>query len=342
MSKIEFIGPHIVSLVILLWMLGTTKRFTGYQWLIANVVISYGLAICRVLLNGNSFESIHFYSLIQTFSVTSECCFIFFVYAVFSYLHTGIDDSKRIFSFSGRVSRISYWIVIATSFSAQFVMINSLFQRVSFERSMSIFSQNNPGSGDALFYINFAFTALFVLALSIIVFAVTSRRLHDIGRSGKLCLLRLIPVAGDIFMLWLGIMKGNSNANIYGPLPQPASNAFCEFEKAFSCPDRMIHDNPISKPGYSITSWIAIVLNAAALLLFVYMTITEPPQKGYFITVFAVMLFPVVNLVALIRNRSSNGGFFRSYLERKNLESQRKILEEKQKIRDIEKNLKEL
>ncbi|MDH0895824.1 MULTISPECIES: DUF805 domain-containing protein [unclassified Pseudomonas] len=49
------------------------------------------------------------------------------------------------------------------------------------------------------------------------------QRLHDIGWSGWLWLLNLIPVVGSVFALLMLIVPGNQGANRYGPPPPPNS-----------------------------------------------------------------------------------------------------------------------
>ena len=46
------------------------------------------------------------------------------------------------------------------------------------------------------------------------------RRLHDIGHSGLLLLLLLVPIIGWVFLFYLIFKKGENRVNSYGP---PAS-----------------------------------------------------------------------------------------------------------------------
>jgi uncharacterized membrane protein YhaH (DUF805 family) len=65
---------------------------------------------------------------------------------------------------------------------------------------------------------------LFSLALLVPSLAVGARRLHDIGKSGWLQLLALIPVVGWIILIYWDAQPGQPVANSYGPPPegQPA------------------------------------------------------------------------------------------------------------------------
>ncbi|MBV4488577.1 DUF805 domain-containing protein [Pseudomonas sp. SWRI153] len=51
------------------------------------------------------------------------------------------------------------------------------------------------------------------------------QRLHDIGWSGWLWLLNLVPFVGGFFPLVIMVVPGNSGANRYGPPPPPNSTA---------------------------------------------------------------------------------------------------------------------
>ena len=68
-----------------------------------------------------------------------------------------------------------------------------------------------------------AFILVVVLAFISIQFSV--QRLHDIGWSGWLWLLNLVPVVGSIFPFVIMIVPGNNTANRYGAPPPPNSNA---------------------------------------------------------------------------------------------------------------------
>ncbi|MBS4087710.1 DUF805 domain-containing protein [Pseudomonas rustica] len=66
----------------------------------------------------------------------------------------------------------------------------------------------------------FLFLGFFIVS---ILFSV--QRLHDIGWSGWLWLLNLVPVVGSFFPLVIMVVPGNTGANRYGPPPPPNSTA---------------------------------------------------------------------------------------------------------------------
>ncbi|MDB5872365.1 MAG: hypothetical protein JWQ07_1807 [Ramlibacter sp.] len=60
---------------------------------------------------------------------------------------------------------------------------------------------------------------LFSLAMLVPSLAAGSRRLHDIGKSGWLQLLGLIPVIGWAVLIYWAAQPGEPGANQYGPPP---------------------------------------------------------------------------------------------------------------------------
>jgi uncharacterized membrane protein YhaH (DUF805 family) len=63
--------------------------------------------------------------------------------------------------------------------------------------------------------------SLYSLAVLVPSIAVTTRRLHDIGKSGWLMLIALIPLVG-LYLIYLLAQEGEANSNAYGPNPKAA------------------------------------------------------------------------------------------------------------------------
>ena len=51
------------------------------------------------------------------------------------------------------------------------------------------------------------------------IFALTAKRLHDIGLSGWLSLLLFVPGAWVLAVIVLSILPGQAEDNVYGPVP---------------------------------------------------------------------------------------------------------------------------
>lgn len=112
-----------------------------------------------------------------------------------------ISAFKNYANFSGRTSRMEYWIfVLYNMFFAVFCLILDNLTGLAFE-----------GIGIGALYILYA-TLVLVPGLAIMV-----RRLHDIGQSGKMVLLAFLPVIGTIWLLVLFFRAGDEGDNRYGP-----------------------------------------------------------------------------------------------------------------------------
>lgn len=107
-------------------------------------------------------------------------------------------------TFSGRSRRKEYWmfVLFVTLISIGLVIVDV------------IIGTYNDASGVGLLQ------GLFTLAIIVPYIAATARRFHDIGKSGWMQLLFLIPLVG--FILWIIWMAsdGNAGTNKYGPSPK--------------------------------------------------------------------------------------------------------------------------
>ena len=108
-----------------------------------------------------------------------------------------LETMKKSFTFEGRSSRTEYW---------QFMVIIFLIQVMA-----TIIDLSLNESGEVLIFSSL--TNLFFIIPSI---SLTTRRLHDIGKSGWFQLLYLIPLLGWIIMLFFVFKKGSEEDNIYG------------------------------------------------------------------------------------------------------------------------------
>mgnify|MGYP006288351715 CR=1 FL=1 len=66
-------------------------------------------------------------------------------------------------------------------------------------------------------------SGLFMLGTVVPSIAVAVRRLHDIDRSGWWLLLGLVPLVGQIVLLYFLIQEGDEGDNTYGPDPKAAT-----------------------------------------------------------------------------------------------------------------------
>lgn len=116
-------------------------------------------------------------------------------------------------AFSGRASRREYWSFIALQLvvSLVFIVVASYLahHRPPIQHPGVVLPENVVG---CLWLGYMALTAL-------PYFAVTARRLHDLGQSGWWTLMLLVPVIGPAYVLLQVIQRGQASDNAYGQVP---------------------------------------------------------------------------------------------------------------------------
>ena len=134
---------------------------------------------------------------------------------------TGLAPLKP-FSFQGRIGRLRFlaWTMVLTLVTLGLGTLLALI-------GLAVFSADS--SGGLILAGLLAFVLIAALGFVSIQFSV--QRLHDIGWSGWLWLLNLVPFVGSFFPFVMMIMPGNTVANRYGAPPPPNSNAI----KVLSC-----------------------------------------------------------------------------------------------------------
>ena len=111
---------------------------------------------------------------------------------------------KQYSDFKGRARRKEYWM---------FTIFNIIFGGIAMTLD-SVFGITIEGVGYGPLY------GIYVLVLFIPGLAVAVRRLHDIGKSGWMLLIALIPVIGAIWILVLMVTDSNPGENLYGANPK--------------------------------------------------------------------------------------------------------------------------
>ena len=106
--------------------------------------------------------------------------------------------------FSGRARRKEYWM---------FTLFSSIFSIVAVILD-NVLGATIEDEVYGFFYI------LYALAVFLPSWTVTVRRLHDVGRSGWMILISLIPLIGWIWLLLLLVIDSNPGENQYGPNPK--------------------------------------------------------------------------------------------------------------------------
>ncbi|NUU34039.1 DUF805 domain-containing protein [Pseudomonas sp. C2B4] len=120
------------------------------------------------------------------------------------------------FSVEGRIGRLRFlaWTMVLSLVTLPIVGVFALI-------GLGLVS----GDSTTGLIIGGIFAFFLFLAFVIISILFTVQRLHDIGWSGWLWLLNLVPFVGSFFPLVIMVVPGNTGANRYGPPPPPNSTA---------------------------------------------------------------------------------------------------------------------
>ena len=108
--------------------------------------------------------------------------------------------------FSGRATRSEYWWF-------------QLALGVGMMMLMMVFMGAGMAVGGDIGAILAIIPFLGYLAIFLPLLAVSVRRLHDLGKSGWMLLLGLIPFVGSILLLVWFVSDGEPQDNQYGPVP---------------------------------------------------------------------------------------------------------------------------
>lgn len=124
-------------------------------------------------------------------------------------MHYYLSVFKKYAVFSGRAQRAEYWYFFLFNILACFILglIDGVISYKT-ETPLTIL------------------TGIYSLGALIPGLAVLIRRLHDVGKSGWMMFVSLIPLVGPIWFFVLLVTDSNPGDNKYGPNPKGAKNAF--------------------------------------------------------------------------------------------------------------------
>lgn len=111
---------------------------------------------------------------------------------------------KQYADFEGRARRAEYWL---------FSVLSLVFTYIAVLLDYTI------GTNYGLLPFGVIYTIYF-LGILVPTFAVTVRRLHDVGRSGWMIFISLIPLVGSVWLLTLLAIDSDSEENKYGVSPK--------------------------------------------------------------------------------------------------------------------------
>lgn len=116
---------------------------------------------------------------------------------------------KNYANFKGRARRSEYWWFLVFN-SLVVIFLNLIVQPIA---------ASNPESMFMLGLVLLLYLA-YLVGMIIPCWAVTVRRLHDIGKSGWWWLISLIPIVGSLVLLVWSCQDSDVCENKYGPSPK--------------------------------------------------------------------------------------------------------------------------
>ncbi|GAC1484102.1 MAG: DUF805 domain-containing protein [Flavisolibacter sp.] len=132
---------------------------------------------------------------------------------------------RQYVDFSGRARRTEYWM---------FILFNVIYalSAMAVDNALGItFHFTGPDGAQVSILYGFIYV-LYSLAVFLPSFAVAVRRLHDVGKSGWMLLVGLIPIIGAIWLLILFCTNSQDGTNKWGPNPKEPLADFLEFGQA--------------------------------------------------------------------------------------------------------------
>jgi len=146
-----------------------------------------------------------------------------------------IKSLRHYADFSGRACRKEFWM---------FALFNFIFSMAWTFLVALIAVKGDSNTSSLTFIITLSWLAIMVLPSM----AVSVRRLHDVGKSGWLLLVALIPLIGGIWLLILMLTDGHAGENKYGRQPKKTAKVFTEHAKLNSVGIALIFSIVISLP----------------------------------------------------------------------------------------------
>jgi uncharacterized membrane protein YhaH (DUF805 family) len=119
------------------------------------------------------------------------------------------------FGITGRLGRLRY-LAWSLAITASALIVTGLAFGVSAALGMN-------GGASLLTILGGLLGCVAIVAMMVFGIQIGVRRLHDIGWSGWLLLVNLVPVVGSVFSIIMLVVPGSAGVNRFGPPPPPNS-----------------------------------------------------------------------------------------------------------------------
>jgi uncharacterized membrane protein YhaH (DUF805 family) len=210
-----------------------------------------------------------------------------------------INAWKNYAVFKGRASRKEYWFFVLFNF-----LIASIFSLLDIVLSISAVGFEDTFYGLMMlrgFSTGFTFFYIFyLLAMLVPGLAFVTRRLHDIGKSGWMQLVALIPLIGPIWLLVLLLKPSDEGENKYDLVDERIDASFINLVKAVLMV-KIISFVFSSLLGFLMTTNTNLAMNA-----FIYM-------PGFILSV-AVIVLIILAYVKYKEENQKNQSFIAAFI----------------------------
>ncbi|MGZ6041843.1 MAG: DUF805 domain-containing protein [Asticcacaulis sp.] len=120
-----------------------------------------------------------------------------------------------LFDLFGRARRRDFWLFMTALVAIYSLILNALRSPARSYDGIA----GEMSAIDMLVHNDVAFIGLALMQIATLAMIV--RRLHDRNKSGMWAVFVLVPVLGQLWMVWeLGLMPGTPGNNRYGPPPR--------------------------------------------------------------------------------------------------------------------------
>ena len=199
----------LVSSILAVVLSVSLKNLIGKRWLVSASVLTLiswpSHIITSILVNSGfiEYENIkHWWNAMNLIGYFNTACFGLFLFSIWANKRINISIKDILFSFNGRISRASFWIVDLIIFPlGTFIGLTAGLTEAE-------------GLPKIFIWIIYICWSLISIWISLSVF---TKRWHDCGKSGWMTLIGFIPIIGALWLIiYLGFIKGTNGLNKYG------------------------------------------------------------------------------------------------------------------------------
>jgi uncharacterized membrane protein YhaH (DUF805 family) len=202
-----YVCGELVSGALALVLAGSARALVGRRWLMASAAFTLAslpaMGVVEIVANApyppprviDWFEPLNLLLLVAT------ACLGMFLLSAWSASRMELNTRDLLFSFSGRIPRSVFWIVVCIMFPLGRLVVAPL---VTEARGLPV-------------VITWVLSATCWVLVCWISLALCAKRWHDCGKSGWMSLGLLVPVIGSLWVFgYCGLTHGETGPNRFG------------------------------------------------------------------------------------------------------------------------------